>query len=100
LAIGPLPFTYGIFDHTASPSTSDAEPAWATRSSGIFAQAQSGRIFPVRSSSRRESSERTIRKLEATIPLASPECTPSVRTSTLSVPAIMPRSDVVLQSRS
>jgi hypothetical protein len=39
-----------------------------------------------------------MRKLEATTPDASPECTPSLSTSTFSTPAIMPRSEVVSQS--
>ena len=39
-----------------------------------------------------------MRKLEGTTPDASPECTPSVSTRTVSVPASMPRSDVVSQS--
>ncbi len=39
-----------------------------------------------------------MRKLEGTRPEASPECTPSVRTSTFSVPLAMPRSEVVSQS--
>ena len=39
-----------------------------------------------------------MRKLEGTRPEASPECTPSVRISTLSVPLAMPRSEVVSQS--
>ncbi len=39
-----------------------------------------------------------MRKLEDTTPLASPECTPSVSTSTVSTPFTSPRSEVVLQS--
>src|SRR5438876_10206386 len=54
-----------------------------------------GRISPVRESSIRSSSWRTMRKLEGTMPLAAPECTPSVSTSTVSTPPTTPRSDVV-----
>ena len=43
---------------------------------------------------------RAIRNDDGTTPLASPECTPSVSTSTVRVPAAMPRSEVVAQSRS
>ncbi len=39
-----------------------------------------------------------MRKLEGTSPDASPECTPSVRICTLSVPLAMPRSEVVSHS--
>jgi hypothetical protein len=39
-----------------------------------------------------------MRKLDGTRPLASPECTPSVRISTFSTPDTMPRSDVVSHS--
>jgi hypothetical protein len=39
-----------------------------------------------------------MRKLEGTMPLAAPECTPSVRTSTVSSALITPRSEVVPQS--
>ena len=38
------------------------------------------------------------RKLDGTMPLASPECTPSVKTSTRRLPTIEPRSEVVIQS--
>ena len=41
-----------------------------------------------------------MRNDDGTMPLASPECTPSVSTSTVSVPPANPRSDVVAQSRS
>ena len=41
-----------------------------------------------------------MRNDDGTTPLASPECTPSVSTSTVSVPAARPRSDVVIHSRS
>ena len=34
-------------------------------------------------------------KLEGTMPLAAPECTPSVSTSTVRLPLVTPRSDVV-----
>ena len=57
-----------------------------------------GRMRPLLASSRRSSSCRAMRKEDGTTPLASPECTPSVSTSTLSVPAARPRSDVVIQS--
>ena len=39
-----------------------------------------------------------MRKLDGTTPLASPECTPSVSTSTVSMPFTRPRSEVVPQS--
>ena len=39
-----------------------------------------------------------MRKLDGTTPLASPECTPSVSTSTVSTPFTRPRSEVVPQS--
>ena len=39
-----------------------------------------------------------MRKLEGTMPLADPECTPSLRTSTVSTPPTTPRSEVVDQS--
>ena len=39
-----------------------------------------------------------MRKLDGTRPEASPECTPSVRISTFSVPLAMPRSEVVSHS--
>ena len=39
-----------------------------------------------------------MRKLDGTMPLASPECTPSLSTSTVRLPTIEPRSDVVIQS--
>jgi hypothetical protein len=48
----------------------------------------------------RESSWRTMRKLDGTTPLAAPECTPSVSTSTRSTPPTRPRSEVVDQSAS
>ena len=41
-----------------------------------------------------------MRNDDGTTPDASPECTPSVSTSTESVPAAMPRSEVVSHSRS
>ena len=39
-----------------------------------------------------------MRKREGTMPEASPEWTPSVSTRTVSVPAAMPRSEVVSHS--
>jgi hypothetical protein len=39
-----------------------------------------------------------MRKLDGTRPLASPECTPSVRISTFSTPLTMPRRLVVSHS--
>ena len=38
-----------------------------------------------------------MRKLDGTTPLASPECTPSLRISTFSVPVMLPRRLVVSQ---
>ncbi len=64
-----------------------------TKSSGSF-------MSPLASSSSRVSRLRMIRKEEGTIPDASPECTPSFSTRTFSVPAAMPRSDVVSHIRS
>ena len=55
-------------------------------------------ISPVASSSSRDSSPRSRRKLEGTMPEASPEWTPSVSTRTVSMPAAMPRSEVVSHS--
>src|SRR3989449_1660860 len=72
--------------------------ASATRSRGISTWKSRGRISPVRSSSRRDRSWRAMRKLEGTMPLADPEWTPSVRTSTVSTPPTTPRSEVVPQS--
>jgi hypothetical protein len=45
-------------------------------------------------------SMRAMRNVEGITPLASPEWTPSVLTSTSSWPASRPRSEVVSQSRS
>ena len=39
-----------------------------------------------------------MRKHDGAMPLAIPECTPSVSTSTVNVPVRLPRSDVVHQS--
>ena len=55
-------------------------------------------IWPLASSSMRLMSWRAVRKLDGTTPLAVPECTPSVSTSTRSVPVRLPRKDVVHQS--
>jgi hypothetical protein len=39
-----------------------------------------------------------MRKDDGTMPLAAPECTPSVKTRTVRLPITMPRSDVVSHS--
>ena len=39
-----------------------------------------------------------MRKLEGTMPLAAPECTPSLKTSTVRTPLMTPRREVVPQS--
>ncbi len=39
-----------------------------------------------------------MRKLDGTMPLAAPECTPSSSTCTVRSPFTMPRSEVVAQS--
>ena len=39
-----------------------------------------------------------MRNEDGTMPLASPECTPSVSTRTVRLPIAMPRRDVVSQS--
>ncbi len=91
-----MPETNGIRE-PRSPSTTATSCACRARSAGIATWKSRGRISPVRSSSRRESSWRRIRKLEGTMPLA-PEWMPSSRTSTDSSPPTRPRSDVAVQS--
>ena len=55
-------------------------------------------MLPVFSSSIRDSNCRNMRKLDGTMPEASPECTPSSSTLTVKLPPAMPRSEVVHQS--
>ena len=72
--------------------------ACSTRAAGISQWKLSGSSRPVSLSSSRSSTWRRMRKLDGTSPLASPECTPSVRISTFSTPVTMPRRLVVSQS--
>ena len=69
-------------------------------SSLIFVWKTLGIISPVLLSSIRSSRRRTIIKLSGTIPLASPECTPTFRVRTSIVPPSMPLSEEVTQSLS
>jgi hypothetical protein len=93
-----MPGAKGNFANTLAPSTAADASAWRWRSGGTGTCSSGTRISPLASSSIRESSRRRMRKLEGTTPLASPEWTPSVSTSTRSVPVSMPRSEVVTQS--
>ena len=95
---GRIPGTTGNRLQISLPSAAAAARAWSRRAGGISTWNSGGRISPVRSSSRRARSRRRMRKLDGTIPLAAPECTPSVSTSTVSTPPTMPRSEVVAQS--
>jgi hypothetical protein len=72
--------------------------AWASRSAGTSQWKLAGSRRPVWLSSSRSSTWRMMRKLDGTRPEASPECMPSVSTSTLSVPLAMPRRLVVSHS--
>ena len=71
----------------ASAARAGGTSTWKSRTSA-----------PERSSSTRERSWRAMRKLDGTMPLAAPECTPSVSTSTVRSALITPRSEVVPQS--
>jgi hypothetical protein len=97
---GSAPETNGNLAKTALPSTCAAALACSTRASGISTWSSSATTRPLTSSSIRERRERAIRNVSGTMPLASPECTPSRRISTLSDADTMPRKDVVLQRRS
>ena len=72
--------------------------AWARRSGGTWQWKLAGSMRPVALSSSRSSTWRMMRNDEGTTPEASPECTPSVRISTFSVPLAMPRRLVVSHS--
>ncbi len=96
--IGRMPGTKGMRPATIGPSTVAAASACARRSAGIGVLSSSTRMAPECMSSTRASSSRSTRMLEGTMPLAMPECTPSVSTSARSVPIRLPRSEVVHQS--
>jgi hypothetical protein len=72
--------------------------ACSTRVGRDLAVEAFGSRRPVFESSSRSSTWRRMRKLDGTRPLASPECTPSVRISTFSTPLTMPRRLVVSHS--
>ena len=72
--------------------------ACATRSAGVSQCRPGGSRRPLAESSSRSSTWRRMRKLLGTRPEASPECTPSVSTSTFSVPVMLPRRLVVSQN--
>ncbi len=99
-SVGPpsAPHAHGKRFQTSSPRIFAVAFACSTRSAGIAQWKLSGSRRPVFESSRRSSTWRRMRKLDGTRPLASPECTPSVRISTLSVPVMLPRRLVVSQS--
>ena len=60
-----------------------------------FGQLHAARWLRPRSAT---TSVRRMRKEDGTMPLAAPECTPSVRTRTVRLPIRLPRKDVVSQS--
>ena len=97
---GGAPAGRGKRPDMSAPRASATARAWAMRSGGTSACSSGGRTSPVAGSSRRDRSCRARRKLSGTIPPASPECTPSGRTSTRSTPVRIPRRDVVLHRRS
>src|SRR6218665_3519224 len=72
--------------------------ACAMRSAGTSQWKLAGSRRPVALSSRRSSTWRMMRNDEGTRPEASPECTPSLSISTLSVPLALPRRLVVSPS--
>ena len=74
---GARPATSGNLPATVSPSTAAAAAACWRRSGGNGALSSSTSIAPDAASSTRASSSRRMRKLEGTMPLAEPECTPS-----------------------
>ena len=82
----------------AIDDASQAFFAWVRRSAGMSTYKPSSFILPVVSSSTRSSNWRSRRKLDGTMPEASPECTPSSSTSTRRLPPARPRSDVVHHS--
>ena len=95
---GPAPSTHGMWPAMSMSAASSA--AWRRRSAGTSAWSSGSRRTPVSGSSMRSSRRRAMRKLDGTMPLALPLCTPSRRMSTRNVPAAMPRSEVVIQMRS
>ena len=98
LTTGRAPCTKGNLFHTSSPRTSAVSRACFSRSWGICTCSASSFTLPVCSSSMRLSSWRRMRNDSGTMPLASPECTPSLRISTRRLPETIPRSEVVIQS--
>ncbi len=74
----------------SSPSTVAVAAACFRRASGIVGIEFLPSTLPVASSSTRLNNWRTMRKLSGTTPPASPECTPSVSTSTWSLSADQP----------
>ena len=96
--MGVAPGTKGKRSPEANPTTSAMASASTRLCSGISTVAPSMRISPVAASSIRSRSWRRIRKVEGTTPDAEPEWTPSVRMSTVRVPATSPRREVVSQS--
>ena len=93
-----MPWGIGNFSCTVLPSTAAVARVCSRRSGGIGALSSSTRIAPDVAHSTRPSNSRSTRKLEGTMPLAEPECTPSDSTSAVSVTIRLPRSDVVHQS--
>ena len=93
--MGRMPGTNGNSARRLA-SMPETARACSMRSRGMSAWRSRSRISPVRSSSTRESSALSIRNEEGTMPLAAPECTPSVSTSTVSTPLTTPRSEVVV----
>mmetsp|Transcript_18294 Transcript_18294/g.43009 ORF Transcript_18294/g.43009 Transcript_18294/m.43009 type:complete len:226 (+) Transcript_18294:211-888(+) len=94
--VGRPPGTNGNRWYIGAPSSLAADRICSSWSLGISAWSSGSLISPVVSSSMRDRSVRIMRNEEGTIPLASPEWTPSVRIFTDSSPATMPRSDVVI----
>ncbi len=95
---GWAPSTNGKRCHAVAPSAVAAACACSSRCGGIFACIAFILINPLEESSTRSSRWRIIVKLDGTTPPALPECTPSVRISTESVPTRLPRSEVVHQN--
>jgi hypothetical protein len=89
---------YAIFGSLAAIMALEAQNIPHARCAGISTCSSRGLISPVISSSSRDSTRRKMRKLDATTPDASPECTPSSSTLTTRLPPVMPRSEVVSHS--
>ena len=96
--MGPVLPAKGYMSSKVSARTWPASMASCLRTSGTCSLRKSGVMTPVFSSSMREISWRSRRKLEGTMPPAAPECTPSCRTLTVRSEISMPLSDVVIQS--